>query len=164
MIELDVNKINQSSPYGVRIQDGKYWFHTDYDIVYVVEFEAEDVFSPIPAYWFGVVNRSNLPSPNDSKVRATIICIIEEFFRLNPEILLYMCDSADEQQAMRNRLFMRWFNGYEQQKLYVIRTAKVMDDGIETYVAMILHKLNPKLDAILEQFDEQIAMFTDNKP
>lgn len=164
MKALDVNVINQSAPYGVRIEDGSYRFHTDYDIAYIVEFEQEDVFENASAYWFGVVNRSHRPSPNDSKVRATIICIIEEFFRQNPDILLYMCDSADDQQSMRNRLFLRWFNGYEQQKQYVIRTAKILDEGIETYVAIIIQKSNPQLEYILQQFDEQTALFRDNKP
>lgn len=161
---LDVNIINQSAPYGVRLEDGKYRFHSDYDIAYVVEFDPDDIFETVHAYWFGVINRSHLPSPNDPKVRATIICIIEEFFRQNPEILLYMCDSSEDQQAMRNRLFLRWFNGYEQQKQFVIRTAKILDEGIETYVAMIVQRSNPQLDYIIQQFDEQTAQFRDNKP
>jgi len=164
MKALDVNKINQLSPYGVRFQDGRYWFHTDYDIVYVIEFDPDEVFDEAPSYWFGVVNRSHISSPNDPKVRATIICVIEEFFRQNPDILLYMCDSADEQQAVRNRLFLRWFNGYEQQKQYVIRTAMIIDEGVETYVAIVLQRSNPQLDAILAQFDAQISMFRENKP
>ncbi len=27
----------------------------------------------------------------------------------NPDILLYMCDSANNQQAQRSRLFLHWF-------------------------------------------------------
>lgn len=164
MKSLDVNNINQFSPYGVRFEDGHYRFHTDYDIAYIVEFEREDIFDAAPAYWFGVVNRSHRPSPNDPKVRATIICIIEEFFRQNPHILLYMCDSANDQQAMRNRLFLRWFNGYEQQKQYVIRIVKIMDEGAETYVALIVQRSNPMLDDIMKQFDEQTELFKENKP
>ena len=161
---LDVNIINQLAPYGVRLEEGQYRFHTDYDIAYIVDFEREDLFDEVPAYWFGIVNRSHLPSPNDPKVRATIICIIEEFFHKNPDILLYMCDSADDQQAMRNRLFIRWFNGYDQQKLYAIETAMILDENIETYVAIIIQRSNPHLDSILEQFHKQIEMFQENKP
>jgi hypothetical protein len=164
MNQLDINNINRMSPYGVRIEDGEYWFHTDYDIVYAIEFEPEDVFDIAPAYWFGIANRSHKASPNDPKVRATIICIIEEFFRVNPDILLYMCDSADDQQSMRNRLFLRWFHGYEQQKLYVIRTALIMDEDTETYVAIIVQKNNPLLETILERFEDQVGLFKEDKP
>ena len=163
MNALDVNEINRLAPYGVRIEDGKFRFHTDHDIAYVVEFEPEPVFEEVLAYWFGIANRSGKSSPNDPKVRATMICIIEEFFSKNPDILLYMCDSADDQQAMRNRLFIRWFNGYEQQQKYYIKTALVVDDGIETYVAMIVQKSNPNLHSIIEQFENQIEMFKENK-
>ena len=27
MNQLDINNINRMSPYGVRIEDGEYWFH-----------------------------------------------------------------------------------------------------------------------------------------
>ena len=163
MKALDVNVINQSAPYGVRIEDGSYRFHTDYDIAYIVEFEQEDVFENASAYWFGVVNRSHRPSPNDSKVRATIICIIEEFFRQNPDILLYMCDSADDQQAMRSRLFIRWFNGYAEKQNFYIRTAMVMDEGEENYIAIILQRSHPQLQMVIETFDNVMEQFKANK-
>ncbi|WP_219817613.1 DUF6169 family protein [Xylanibacter ruminicola] len=38
-------------------------------------------------------------SPGDIKIQKTIICIIEEFFRKNPDILLYMCSTEDNHQA-----------------------------------------------------------------
>ena len=163
MKPLDINVVNKSAPYGVRYDDGRYWFHTDFDIVYVVEFEQEELFEFMPSYWFGIINRSHLPSPNDPKVRATIICVIEEFFRQNPHILLYMCDSADEQQSMRNRLFLRWFNGYEQRQKYCIETAVILDEGMETYVAILVQRSNPKLDDILQMFDAQVKLFRENK-
>ena len=40
----------------------------------------------------------------------------------------------------------------------------VLDEGIETYVAIIIQKSNPQLATIIEQFDSQIALFKDNKP
>ncbi len=164
MKELNVNVINKLAPYGVRLEDGQYRFHTDHDIAYIIDFEKEEIFEKVPAYWFGIVNRSHKPSPNDPKVRATIICIIEEFFRVNPDILLYMCDSANDQQAMRNRLFLRWFSGYEQQKQYVIQTAQIIDEGIESYVALIIQRSNPYLETILQEFNDQIKLFQSNKP
>ena len=41
--------------------------------------------------------------------------------------MLYMCDSANDQQAQRNRLFLRWFTGAEQSKHFFIKTAQVID-------------------------------------
>ena len=101
---------------------------------------------------------------NDVKIRATVTCIIEEFFRVNPDILLYLCDSANEQQAMRSRLFMRWFNGYAKQNDYYIRSEMVMDEGSENYVALIVQRTHPQLQAIMDAFDSIIEQFRANKP
>ncbi len=164
MNKLLIDRINDSSAYDVKYNDhGAIVFDSDYGVRYAVTFdEGENPF--FTAYWFNLTNLNNKPSPGDSKIAQTVICIIEEFFRQNPDILLYMCDSADDQQAMRNRLFLRWFNGYEQQKQYVIRTAMIIDEGIETYVAIIIQSNNPQLQSILQQFEEQTALFRENKP
>ena len=73
-----------------------------------------------------------------------------------------MCDTADEQQAMRARLFLRWFNGYEQQKKYAIRTAVLKDEGIR-YIALIIQRSHPQFEEITNLFDTEIAMFQENK-
>ena len=80
-----------------------------------------------------------------------------------------MCSTAKEQQAQRARLFLRWFNGAEQQKKYVIKAAEVKGVGPDgkprsEYVALIVPRVHPLLDEIVERFDEEIQMFNDNKP
>ena len=164
MNSLDTNLIAQFAPYKVWYTDGEYRFETEHGILYAVDFKEESMFSPIPAYWFNLMNRSGKASPNDVKTRATVTCIIEEFFRMNPDILLYLCDNANDQQAMRSRLFLRWFNGYAQQENYYIRTEKVDDEGEENYVAIIVSRQHPYLTDIIERFDTEISMFKSEKP
>ena len=94
----------------------------------------------------------------------TVVFILEEFFRQNPDVLLYLCDTADEQQTVRSRLFLRWFNTYGQQEEYYTRTEMVIDDGEENYIALIVKRSNPHFESILKVFDEEIAMFRSNKP
>jgi hypothetical protein len=98
MKELDPQHLFYDSPYPVKLDDGEYIFRTDHDIVYAVSFKPEPFFDPIPAYWFDLMNRSDMASPSDPKVRETVIRIIVEFFRANPDIMLYMCDSANKPQ------------------------------------------------------------------
>ena len=99
------------------------------------------------------------------KIPQTVICIIEEFFRQNPDIMLYMCSTGSNQQAQRARLFLRWFNGYEQQQRYYIKAVEVKgDDKRKDYVALIIQRTNPQLDEIIARFDSEIAMFNDFKP
>jgi len=164
MNQLDVNRICHYAPYKVW-QDGKELrFETEHDILYAVNFEPENSFGDIPSYWFGLFNRSQKASPNDVKIRATITCIIEEFFHANPHILLYLCDNASEQQAMRSRLFLRWFNAYANQQDYFIRTAVVKDEGEENHIAIIVQRSHPKLQSIISTFDTIIQQFNEGKP
>lgn len=164
MNALDTSRLQLSAPYTVvKVQD-EYVFRTDNDILYAVSFQAYDAIPGLKAYWFDLSNRSHRASPNDVKVRETITCIIEEFFHQNPDILLYMCDNADDQQAMRARLFLRWFNGYEQQKKYAIRTALLTEEDIDSYIALIIQRTHPQFEEIIELFDSEIAMFKENKP
>lgn len=164
MNPINLSILNRLSPYSVELCNQDYIFRTDYDIEYAVNFNYESAFGGLAAYWFDLSNRSQKVSPNDPKVRETIIRIIIEFFRSNPDILLYMCDNANDQQAQRNRLFLRWFTGEGQSKFFCLKTATVMDDGIENFIAMIVPRHHPYLNIIIAQFDEEIAMFRENKP
>jgi len=163
MKALNTSRLQLAAPYTVVQEGEEYLFRTDSDILYAVSFQAYDAIPGMSAYWFDLSNRSHKASPNDYKVRETVIAIIEEFFYQNPDILLYMCDTADEQQEMRARLFLRWFNGYEQQKKYTIRTAHLTDEGIDTYLALIIQRTHPQYKEIIDLFEREIAMFQENK-
>lgn len=168
MNHLSIDAINIHSPYIVGFDGKAFIFVTDNGISYRVDFELDS--NPFfKAYWFNLANPDHTKSPNDVKIAQTVICILEEFFRQNPEVLLYMCSTDNGQQTMRNRLFLRWFNGYEQQKKYVIKAAEVKGVGPDgkprsEYVALIVPRVHPLLDEIVERFDEEIQMFNDNKP
>ena len=168
MNRLDIEVINSHSPYDVHYDARQYVFVTDTGIEYHVDFELDS--NPyFTAYWFNLANPQHQKSPGDVKIAQTVICIIEEFFRMNPEVLLYMCSTDSGQQAQRARLFLRWFNGYEQQKRYAIRSYDVNSTDAEgkpakDYVALIIQRTNPRLDEIIARFDSEVAMFNDYKP
>lgn len=164
MNNLDLQRLFTDCPYTVKKVGNEYTFKTDNDIVYAVDFKEDFSFDPIPAFWFDLSNRSGKASPNDGKVRETVIRIITEFFRANPDILLYMCDTANDQQAQRNRLFLRWFSGAEQSKCYFIKTALVNDEDVENFIAIIVPRKHPYLEDIINRFDAEISMFHDCKP
>ena len=167
METLNVTRININAPYKVWNEGSIYRFETDNGIKYLVDFEL-DSNTFYTAYWFNLTNPEHTKSPGDIKIAKTVVCIIEEFFRLNPEVLLYMCSTDNGQQAQRSRLFLRWFNGYEQQKRYVIKSTVVKGVDPEgkprkEYVALIVPRVHPLLDEIIERFEEEVQMFNDNK-
>ena len=167
-IALDVTGIDNYAPDKTWSDGDRYRFETDNGIKYLIDFELDS--NPYyTAYWFNLTNPEHSKSPGDTKIAQTVICIIEEFFRLNPEVLLYMCSTDKGQQAQRARLFLRWFNGYEQQKRYVIKSTEVKGIGPDgkprkEYVALIVPRIHPLVDEIVSRFDEEIQMFNDNKP
>ena len=162
---LDIDRINRVAPYDVMFQNGKYVFKTDASIVFSVQFEQEtELDNGYPVYWFHLINSESKPSPRDSKVRDTIICIIEEFFCDSPDVLLYLCDSAGGQQAMRNRLFLRWFDTYELKERFLILNEKIITDGQEDYVSLIIRRNHPQLEEISKYFQGIVALFKANKP
>lgn len=79
--------------------------------------------------------------------------------------MLYMCSTANNKQAQRARLFLRWFNGYEQRQRYYIKAVEVKGDDMRNdYVALIVQRTHPQFDEIVARFDSEIAMFNEFKP
>ena len=108
MIALDINLLNLNSPYYVvQDADGDLLFETDYGVRYGISFELNEEMIQYPAYEFGIFNKNGQPSPNDHKLRETILAIIEEFFRANGCVLLYICATGDGMQKYRFHLFLR---------------------------------------------------------
>lgn len=115
------------------------------------------------AYEFGIFNLTNNNSPNDPKLKQTIIAIIEEFFHDNPNVLLYQCETGDNRQAMWAHLFQCWFDGYENKDRYFIRVVMIKDEDVENYDAIIVRRDNPDFDIIVSEF-ERFAEEMKSKP
>ena len=159
MYTLDLDRLNLRSPYYVwKVKDGVYAFDTDYEVSYEIGLSVNTEMLQMEVCAFDINNKNNKPSPNDRKLRDTILAIIEEFFRANGGVLLYICATGDGMQKYRFHLFLRWFNTYEHRDLYEIRTVEdVMDDKTPNYGAIIVEKTHPDLELILARFEELAA-------
>ena len=74
MIALDIHLLNLKSPYYVvQDADGDLLFETDYGVKYGISFELNEGMMNYPAYEFGILNKNGQPSPNDRKLRDTIV-------------------------------------------------------------------------------------------
>jgi len=162
---LSLHAVNASSSYEVSaVNDGCYQFFTDYGVHCTVEFVLDDSLLSHETYHLLIVNVNHQKSPSDVKVRDTIIAIIDEFFIENNTTLLYICETGDKKQALRNRLFERWFSTYERKAQYTFVASSLKDDeGIENYTAIIVRNDNPDLRAIIAEFTETISLLS-SKP
>lgn len=164
MNSLNIARINERSPYEVwQSSEGNFNFQTDFDVLYRISFRIEQTIWDDGAYEFSIINQNQKSSPNDKKVRDTIFVIIEEFFESNPDILLYQCETGDNRQDMRDRLFLRWFKEYENSHKFFIKVSTIVSEKVANHTAMIVQKDNPQLEAIIRDFDEFIGFFQ-NKP
>jgi hypothetical protein len=164
MNTLNLTLINEQAAYEVwQTSQGDFNFETDFGVLYRISFRLEQTIWEEGAYEFSIINQNGKSSPNDKKVRDTIFVIIEEFFNSNPNILLYQCETGDNRQAMRERLFLRWFKEYEHSDKYYIKVSEIIAEKVANYTAVIVQKDNPDLEAIIRDFDEFVGFFQ-NKP
>lgn len=86
------------------------------------------------------------------KIKDTIIAIIEDFFIANQDVLLYICDTSDNREAARNRLFLRWFEQHSFGR-FTICTADSQVEDTNFYMAIIVANDNPQKDSITLDFE-----------
>lgn len=159
MQAFNLTRLNFHSPYKVWVEHGEYKFITDYGVAYRIIFSPNQDIWQNGAYEFSIFNENNKISPNDPKVRGTVESIIEEFFLTNPNILLYQCETGDNRQAMRARLFTKWFNEYADRHNFCVMVSVLHDEEIDNYIALIVQMSNPDLEDIIKTFDNFIGFF-----
>lgn len=97
-------------------------------------------------------------------LRTTVLAIVEEFFSKNEAALLYICETGDGMQKMRNRLFHFWFGVYSESDEYLFLPQVVYDEeDNENYAALIIRRDNPKFNDLVTEFTNTIIMLN-SKP
>lgn len=164
MNKLDTEIINKRSPYLVKEKNGEgvYEFATKHGVHYFVDFMEDDFLVSSNVYQFSIINANHVSSPRDLNVRDTIIAIVDEFFNKNKSALLYICETSDGRQSLRNRLFVSWFEKDLHKNDFVIMTADVQDaEGIMNYAAVIIPLETPNFEEIITEFKNTIMLFKD---
>ena len=83
----------------------------------------------------------NLRFRQDEKVKQTIIVVLEEFFKNDNVSILYICDSSDGKQAIRNRLFSIWFSRYSNKNLFSLEQ-RSLEVNSQKYFISLLSKID----------------------
>lgn len=151
---LSIQRINSKAPYEVKISKNEnfYIFTTDKGIRYSISFSEEYEIGGCMSYQFSIDNIEKSHGSYDKKIKDTIIAIIEDFFIENQDVLLYICDTSDNREAARNRLYLRWFAQYSPER-FTICTANSKVEDTEFYMAIIVANNNPQKDSITLDFE-----------
>ena len=162
MIPLSAESINVRSEYTVRAIDSlTVDFETDSGVEYRVNFMEDYSIWENNAYQVVVINKNSKSSPNDEKLKQTLVAIIEEFFAENPSILLYICETGDGKQAARSRLFVHWFKNYEGAERIYFEDVEIVSEGISNYAALIVERNNPDIENIIITFKSAIEALSE---
>ena len=157
-MRLSVDNINKESPYWViQLDDMQFRFRTSTGIVYHVGFYPDSYFMPGSAYHF-YISSNNIHAPKDSSVFTVISLVIEEFFRIDSSIMLYICDSSDKRELTRANLYKRWFDNYPKKDSLILRTAEIPFKENSIYSGLIIRKDNPMSKLIIEAFDNFVEL------
>ena len=153
-MKLSVDNINDKSPYWViQLDEMQFRFRTVNGVTYHVGFYPDSYFMPGLAYHFYISNIHDLYAPKDHDVFRVITVIIEEFFRQNSSVMLYICDPTDKREYVRANMYKRWFDNYERKNELILRAADLNFQGIIVYTGLIIRKDNPDSAEILNYFD-----------
>ena len=155
---LVLEAINSKAAYQVELneQDGFFQFFTDSGVHYSVGFIEDDVLLSKDSYQLIIANLNNRKSMRDRKVRDTIVAVIDEFFNRN-NATLYICETSDNKQSMRSRLFEYWFSTYNRKSQFTTLSSSIADrEGVINYATIILRNDNPDLSEIITEFSESI--------
>lgn len=161
---VSAERINKKHCYHViQVAGDTIEFVTDSGVEYQINFMPDYTLWEEYAYQFVIINKNKKSSPNDSKLKDTLIYIVEDFFENNKNILLYICETGDGKQAARSKLFLRWFASYSRSSEYFFKSTEVISDEEQDFAAIILRKDNPDFIEITRDFEEMITLLG-NKP
>lgn len=155
MIDLSEEQINLHSPYAVtRIDCNSFVFTSKYGVTFNVGFADDYMLMSEGAYQLFISNVNQKSSPNDPLVKATIAVIIKEFFSQEPAVILYICDTSDDRQRVRDRLFSHWFEEYSSDNTYTMLHEKVTIDDVVYFGSLLMRKDHPQHDDICMAFHD----------
>ena len=164
MTPLNLEGINRTATYYVGCDSSgmEYRFQTKYGVQYSVAFINDDSLLSRESYQLIIANVNHVKAPQDIGVRDTILVILEHFFEANNTTLLYICETGDSKQSLRNRLFQNWFSHFQNSMFYTFISSSIVDaDGVVNYAALIIRNDNPELLEIVTEFTQTIQLLSD---
>ena len=154
-MRLSVDNINARSPYWViQLDDMLFRFVTKNNVSYDVGFYPDRYILTEGAYHFFIDNSENKFAPKDPDVFIVVSIVIEEFFKQQDAVMLYVCEAADHRQTIRASLYKRWFASYPEHDKLTLRTAEMNFNDYIVYAGMIIRNDHPLYDFVIQAFDD----------
>ena len=162
MLTLSPERINQNAPYRLVLSDSDVLrFITDHGLVYEVGFTEDYTFMEENLYQFFISELTGNHYAPDPKIKSTIWAVLQEFFLQNENVVIYICDTTDGKQAIRNRLFQKWYNEFEEKEDYTFMTGMAEYEGVSYFASAIAANSNPHLAEVKQAFEQFVDQIHD---
>lgn len=149
---ISLSAVNAKSPYKIDSdQSGSFFFVTNKQRLYHVAFIEDQLFCEHGIYQYCL--ETEMHTAADGHVYEVVVALMEEFFKSSAKGLLYVCDSTDGRQAVRRRLFNRWFNSYAEKDKYLLLQREVQYEDMLHYISLIVRKDHSETQTIITSFD-----------
>ena len=161
MVTIDLERVNVVAPYHFTLAPYaqlSFWLTTDYGVDYAMSFYKNDLLPGVDLYEFAISNMNQRKSPRDVKLRQSIVALIQAFFCQKEAVLIYICETGDNRQRQRFRLFESWFRVAGKGRFVSLSMDLVDEEGISNYAAIITRMDNPNLSFITKQFTETVEL------
>ena len=152
------------------LKEGDYplfYFTTRYGLEYAVSFKRmdfdNDFFKKLYAIDFYESNNQKFFS--DPLIEVTIITIINDYFKINPDIILnYVCDNVDFKQDFRQKLFDKWYRNTLNNKFAKINFKyEAIDYDLIYHVSFIFKAVFYNIDEVIEKVNLELENFANFK-
>lgn len=160
-----MSKLNLPLPYNiVKEEDLYYTFTTESGIKYTAYFISISQYGDNleDTYMFNFDHEeTETKHLHDSRIKATIIHIIERFFETNINSMIYICDSLDGKELVRKKLFDKWYNEYIRENESPILKEDLYAEGdyYNLCASLFILSINPKLKYIIDDFKKLQDLF-----
>lgn len=161
-LTFSLSELNKKSPYALE-SSGLYSFTfiTEQGKKYEIGFIQDLMISDEGVYQFFITTEDQFKTVLDSKIRQTVLVVIEEFFKNRGAVLDYICATEDHRQASRNRMFQQWYSNSLKTDEYCLRSMNIEIDGTEYFSSIIMRNDNPRFEVMTEAIDRFVEDFQD---
>lgn len=152
-------------------QNNSYLFDTDFGITYEIKFvpsgyiwETDPFFKDFTFEFIIAIleNNTGKNPPLDKKLPDTIALIFKDFFTDKRNIVVYICDSSDNKQAIRFRKFNTWFHQYKGMN-FIKLDLPIPEGDVTIFTSLVMRLDNPNKGTIMVEFDKLAYDITENK-
>lgn len=158
-MKISVDAINEKSPLWVlQLDDMLFRFVTRNGIRYRAGFYPDTYFIENGAYHFFLERVNEDHTSYDPDIFQVVSIIIEEFFKDNTNVMLYICDPSDHRQEYRFRLYRYWFEKYSNKDVFSLNDVSIDMNGTTIYAGLLIKKSNPAYNLILEAFEAFVKL------